>query len=104
LAGSGGPSTRVHIDGYERERMKIGVTSMGCVLNRFPEYRLAVQRLLKVNDSFKALCAEYEDCAAALEYWRESALAEAPGLRDEYAILCRELEEELLGYLGNSAR
>jgi hypothetical protein len=88
----------------KRERMKIVVASIGSVFNRFPEHRFAVERLLKVNDSFKALCDEYEDCTAALEYWRESVGAEAPGLRDEYAVLCRELEEELLGHLGNSAR
>jgi hypothetical protein len=65
-------------------------------LNRFPEHRLAVERLWEVNDSFQALCDGYEDCAAALKYWQQSEATVAPGFLDEYAVLLRELEEEIL--------
>jgi hypothetical protein len=79
--------------------MKNHHRSIGCVLNRFPEHRPSLERLWQIDASFQSLCDEYEDCTMALEYWRESASTEAPIFREEYAVLIKQLEEEVISYL-----
>jgi hypothetical protein len=66
------------------------------IVERFPEKKEAVERLFECNESFQSMCEEYEACLAALRYWRESSLPEAPDFRNEFSSLLGELEEEIL--------
>lgn len=83
----------------KREQKKNGTASMAGLLERFPEYRLPLERLWSADADFQHLCDEYQDCAIALSYWRDSPAAEASRLRAEYTALLQDLETEILGYL-----
>jgi hypothetical protein len=69
------------------------------VLKRFPEEKASLQRLFLDSSSFQSLCDDYRDCLAALQYWRNSTLGEAPGLARAYAELLEELEREVRQFL-----
>jgi hypothetical protein len=69
---------------------------LATVVKRFPEQREALHRLFMSNLLFQSLCEEYEDCLAALRYWRESNSSEALRLQKEFSSLLSDLEEEIL--------
>jgi hypothetical protein len=69
------------------------------VLKRFPEARVALQRLFRDSASFQSLCEDYRDCLAALQYWEQSTSGEAPALAGAYAELLGELEQEVRQFL-----
>jgi len=79
-----------------------GETRNGCisVVERFPEKKEALKTLFESDQSFQSLCEEYEACLAALRYWRDSSLPEAPNFRNEFSLLLSELEEEILEHFG----
>jgi hypothetical protein len=81
--------------------MENATASLPWAVNRFPRYRGCLEEL-RENASFQSLCTEYEDCAVALDHWQRAAGVEAQRLREEYAVLLRELEEEILGYLAKT--
>lgn len=84
------------------EFRKGGTAAMAGVLERFPEYRSSLERLWSIDADFQNLCEEYQDCADAFRYWKESPADEASSRRSEYEVLLRDLEEEILCYLEKS--
>jgi hypothetical protein len=72
------------------------------VLARFPDHELAIERLARSSESFRAMCEEYTVGAEALEGWQQSAqrAAEVAELRESLA----ELEEEILEALQEEAK
>jgi hypothetical protein len=70
------------------------------VVERFPEKRKSLERLFECDKSFRSLCEEYLACQKAYKFWQGSSLPEAPDLRNDFSSLQRELEEEILEYLG----
>ncbi len=78
-----------------------GRAGFASVVERFPESRELLGQLFESSQSFQSLCDEYETCLAALRYWRESSLPEAPEFRNEFSSLLSELEQEILEHLSN---
>ena len=72
------------------------------LLERFPEQKSAIRALYLQNQSFKTLCSDYEQCAAAIEYWKSCPSEEARRRSEEYRALLSELEEEVRRILGES--
>jgi hypothetical protein len=70
------------------------------VVERFPEKKGSIGRLFVRDKSFRSLCEEYEACRKAYRFWQGSSLPEAPDLRNDFSSLQRELDEEILEYLG----
>ena len=70
------------------------------VVQRFPEKRESLERLFERDKSFRSLCEEYLACQKAYRFWQGSSLPEAPDLRNDFSSLQRELEEEIMEYLG----
>jgi hypothetical protein len=80
----------------------------GQVIERFPEWREAVQRLLEQDVEFREMCLDYAEANRALVHW--SALALRAALEssevqtvDQYRVLLYELEAEILEVLRSSA-
>jgi len=76
-------------------------TSLCAVIERFPRRKTAVRQLFKENNSFQTLCEDYRKCAEALRYWSQSTSEEAVDRREEYAVLLRDLEAEILENLAS---
>jgi len=74
---------------------------LSLIMERFPEERQTLRRLFQESMSFQSLCNDYRECLAALQNWQQSTSEEAPALRDEYAHLLLELEQEVRQYLEN---
>ena len=66
------------------------------VLEKFPDHAEDIKRLYKENQDFQIMCEDYRQCSTALRYWNRSASEEAPARREEYGMLLRDLEEEIL--------
>ena len=66
------------------------------VLKRFPERKDGIKRLFKENGDFQSVCEDYRNCAEAVRYWNQSDSEEAPARREEYGVLLRDLEAEIL--------
>ena len=79
--------------------MSIIQTGLFAIVERFPRHKAVVRRLFKENDSFRTLCEDYWRCAAALRHWNQSVAEEAVARRQEYAVLLRDLEAEILEIL-----
>jgi len=71
-------------------------TNLRIILKRFPGQRETIERLSRESDSFRSICEDYLRCADARQYWEQSSSEDAAGRREEYALLLRELEEEIL--------
>jgi hypothetical protein len=71
------------------------------VLRRFPERKDCVKRLFEENDNFRSVCEDYRNCAEAVQYWNQSESEEASVRREEYAAILRDLEGEILEFLGS---
>lgn len=69
---------------------------------RFPQQINAIRGLYLRSESFQTLCADYEQCAAAMDYWEGSPNGEAGQLSEEYRNLLAELEEEVRQMLGQA--
>ena len=50
------------------------------------------------DDSFRDMCAEYEDCMNCLSRWRQSSAKHEQRI-EEYTQLIQDLEREILEYL-----
>lgn len=68
------------------------------VIERFPDRRNKVSRLYGSSDSFRSLCASYQQCTTALRYWAKRESAEATERHREYLALLNELELEIIQY------
>jgi DNA-binding NarL/FixJ family response regulator len=82
------------------DRVNQDQSGLVSVVERFPEKRKSLERLFERDKSFRSLCEEYVDCRKAYRFWQGSSLPEAPDLRNDFSSLQRELEEEILEYLG----
>lgn len=71
---------------------------LAALLSRFPDREFAIRRLHRTDAGFRSVCDDYEEAAAALSRWGNSAGANAPRVAD-YRRLCTELECELLDLL-----
>ena len=76
--------------------MPVVQTSLSTVLTRFPDHKETIKRLFKEKETFQSLCEDYRRCAKALKYWNQSVTEEAPGRREEYEMLIRDLADEIL--------
>jgi hypothetical protein len=73
------------------------------LVDRFPEYELAIHRLWTRDGEFRAICGDYEDAVAALRHWED--VEPPPGERaQEYRQLVSELEAEILQMVDGNGR
>jgi hypothetical protein len=77
--------------------------SLFILFERFPELKETIKALFKKNESFRTLCEDYRQCADTLQYWNQSLGEEALVRMREYETLLRELEEEILQNVNESA-
>ena len=66
------------------------------IRERFPDKKHSLDRLLAEDPEFLVLCEDYDVCVDALRYWAKSKEPEAEVRVNEYRILARELEEEVV--------
>lgn len=76
--------------------------SIFTVFDHFPEYREKIRCLFRANSGFHALCEDFNQCREALHYWSQSDKTDAMERREEYMILMRELEHEIIRFLNES--
>ena len=72
------------------------------LFERFPNHKSAIKTQYLQSDSFKTLCSDFKQCAAAIKYWKRSPDEEATQRSKEYMALLAELEEEVRQILGDS--
>ena len=58
-----------------------------------------IERAFGENPSFRGLCEDYQDCAAALDRWDRLGGADARSQRREYAELLEGLGQEIRSWL-----
>ena len=80
-------------------RLSVPRPGLSIALDRFPDRRDAIVQLDRKNETFQTLCNDYRKCELALRYWIQSEKDGAEYRREEYEILQRELEGEILRYL-----
>jgi hypothetical protein len=74
------------------------------VIERFPEHELAIERLVRTNESFRGMCEDYAVGVEALRRW-ERATDPKRGMRiAELRDSLAELEVEILEVLTQKAR
>jgi hypothetical protein len=78
--------------------------SLFSLFERFPERKETIRARFQNNESFKTLCEDYRRCAEALQRWKQSLNEDAPARVREYEALLRELEEEILQNVNESAQ
>ena len=71
------------------------------VVARFPDHELAIERLARSSESFRAMCEEYTEGVEAFERWQRSARREAEVA--ELRVSLGELEEEIVEALRQEA-
>ena len=76
--------------------MPVIPSSVFLVIKKFPEHKGEIQRLFKSDDEFLTLCDDYRMCKEALAYWNISDSDQAPLRVNEYQLLLKELENEIL--------
>jgi hypothetical protein len=85
----------------EGDLMAVSLPGLFIVLSRFPERKDCVKRLFEEDDNFRSVCEDYRNCAEAVQYWNQSESEEASVRREEYAAILRDLEGEILEFLGS---
>ena len=70
-------------------------------VQHFPEHKRILETLYRQNESFRSLCKDFYDCVRAMEYWCKSPTdnVKAPGLCEEYKVLCADLKKEMTEWL-----
>ena len=68
------------------------------IVARFPQRELDIRRRCARDARFRAICADYEEAAAALRYWQRVG-KEGDRRVAEYANFLGELEAEILAQL-----
>jgi hypothetical protein len=66
---------------------------------RFPDQKEALRSLHEKSDTFKTLCDDRQKCCEAIRYWERKEGGVALQRRQEYEMLVRDLEEEILEFL-----
>ena len=82
--------------------MAVIQTGLFDLYERFPDRKETIKKRFAQSENFKDLCSDYQECLAALEYWKRSEANYAFRRRQEYKVLLQELEEEVLEYLDQS--
>jgi hypothetical protein len=67
-------------------------------MERFPDRRALIERLLDKNAQFQSFCEEYYDAVAALKRWTAKG-PEGADTRKDWELIVHELEEEFLEFL-----
>jgi hypothetical protein len=71
------------------------------VVARFPHQELAIERLARRSESFRAMCQEYNDGVEAIDRWQDVARPRVE--LDELKGLLADLEAEILAALEEDA-
>ena len=58
-----------------------------------------IERAFRQSESFRSLCEDYHECAAALDRWKRRDTSDALSRRQEYADLLVELDREIQRWL-----
>ena len=69
-------------------------TSQWRIVHRLPEWRSRIIDRLAADTEFRSLCQDYDDCAAALDRFRQLAET-SPGRVKEYEQILAELEADI---------
>jgi len=64
--------------------------------DRLPNKKHSIDQLMVEDAEFFTLCEDYDTCVNALQYWANSKGPEAEIRVDEYRVIARELEEEVV--------
>jgi hypothetical protein len=74
------------------------------VIKRFPEYEPAIERLVRTNESFLAMCEDYAVGVEALRRWERTTDPKRAVRIAELRMSLGELEVEILEALTLEAR
>jgi hypothetical protein len=74
------------------------------VTKRFPEHELAIERLVRTNESFRSICDDYTVGVEALRRWERSPDPKRTVRIAELRESLAELEKEMLEVLEQQAR
>ena len=75
--------------------MEVTELHPSAVIDDFPSQGETVRQLFRKDKTFQAICADYQQCSRALQYWNNSDLPDAPKRRKEYQALLSELGDEI---------
>jgi hypothetical protein len=81
--------------GREAGLMASRLNTPSLIMRAFPGRDELIERAYRESGSFRDLCRDYRNCAAALDRWRRSDDATSSARAREYADLLGELEAEL---------
>ena len=70
------------------------------LMKRFPDCKDALLQNYRTSESFQSICANYQECLEARNYWAKSEREGAADRIREYQSLLHELEEDILESLG----
>jgi hypothetical protein len=70
---------------------------LAALLRRFPDREFAIRRLHRSDPSFRSVCDDYEEAAAALHRWAGTKSEGAETV--DYRRLCADLEAEILSLM-----
>jgi hypothetical protein len=68
------------------------------ILQRFPQYTIAILHQIKENEIFESLCADYDLCMDMLKSLEKDAVHKNSKL-EEYLEIKIELEQEVLKFV-----
>jgi hypothetical protein len=73
------------------------------VIKHFPEHELAIERLVRTNESFRSMCEDYAVGVEALQRWERAIDPKDPAMIAELRESLADLEEEMLEALEQEA-
>jgi hypothetical protein len=65
------------------------------VVNRFPQYELAIRRLCALDPGFLGACEDYAEAAIALRHWEQAGAGQA-ARAEEYRRILGDIEADIL--------
>lgn len=72
------------------------------VINRFPDRKEAIKKLFQKSEYFQNMCEDYGKCRQATEYWNQPDMKNSAIRSEEYALLLKDLESEIIEYLNEN--
>jgi hypothetical protein len=81
-------------DGTSRDQEVVGE-----ICSSFPGRDRLIESTYRAEWTFRELCQDFQECAAAVERWREMPSAESEGRFEEYSELLTELSKEIEAWL-----
>jgi hypothetical protein len=69
------------------------------LITRFPEHELAIERLVRTNETFRAMCEDYAMGVEALRRWERATDPKRAVRIAELQDVLAELEDEMLEVL-----